>query len=268
MKTTYTNEQLQEAIDEACKDTQAAHPEASDSIALSPYFLPVSWNEEQAARLTLARAFIDNLPSTEKPDPYAELKKAHAEGKVIQYNCNSDAKPDWEDIDDPQFGDGPECYRIKPEPETFQAHGKTWTRHTPGDPMPCDGERIVQTLMKGFAFGGLGKASDFRWSLTKLNTDIRGWRYDDEPQPEQSANAKAYDEFQEELEAVWNGEPWTPQVGDVVRLKSGGPLMTVARLAEDDPSAVLCEWFDRSNRYDAGHITIACLEPATKEDAR
>jgi len=61
---------------------------------------------------------------------------------------------------------------------------------------------------------------------------------------------------------------WTPQVGDVVRLKSGGPLMTVARLAEDDPSAVLCEWFDKSNRYDAGHITIACLKPSTKEDAR
>lgn len=24
------------------------------------------------------------------------------------------------------------------QPATFEAHGQTWTRHTPGDPMPCD----------------------------------------------------------------------------------------------------------------------------------
>lgn len=50
-----------------------------------------------------------------KPDPYAELKKAHAEGKVIQIlnaqNRYVDADPTWHSP--------PEAYRIKPEP-TFQ----------------------------------------------------------------------------------------------------------------------------------------------------
>lgn len=50
-----------------------------------------------------------------QPDPYAELKKAHAEGKVIQIlnaqNRYVDADPTWHSP--------PEAYRIKPEP-TFQ----------------------------------------------------------------------------------------------------------------------------------------------------
>jgi uncharacterized protein YodC (DUF2158 family) len=184
----------------------------------------------------------------QEPDPYAELKKAHAEGKVIQLKPLD--RP-WEDLEDPDFAAPISCYRIKPEPETFQAHGKAWTRHTPGDPMPCDGERMVYVLTpKTGESEEPYKASMYSWTAKDYYWwgEIIGWRYADEP-------------------SVTSPE-WTPQVGDVVRLKSGGPLMTVARLAEADPSAVLCEWFDRSNRYDAGHITIACLEPATKEDAR
>jgi uncharacterized protein YodC (DUF2158 family) len=185
MKTTYTNEQLQEAIDVAFHESSG----------------------DDGFWLGIARAFLDNLPKIHTP---AE----------------------------------------KPEPETFEAHGKTWTRYTPGDPMPCDGEAMVEVCIgEDLRKRPADKAINWNWEKW---TPVRGWRYADETLVTKS------DSLPE----------WTPQVGDVVRLKSGGPLMTVARLAEDDPSAVLCEWFDRSNRYDAGHITIACLKPSTKEDAR
>lgn len=57
---------------------------------------------------------------------------------------------------------------------------------------------------------------------------------------------------------------WTPQVGDVVTLKSGGPNMTVVKLAdtESDLSAFLCEWFSAAGEYDAGVIYLTSLQPA------
>lgn len=65
------------------------------------------------------RAFADQLDATsevEKPDPYAELKAAHAAGKVIQIldtqNRYVDADPTWQSP--------PERYRIKPEEPAFQ----------------------------------------------------------------------------------------------------------------------------------------------------
>jgi hypothetical protein len=45
--------------------------------------------------------------------------------------------------------------------------------------------------------------------------------------PAPLGNAKAHAEFQAELESVWNGDSWTPKVGDVVRLTSGGDALTV-----------------------------------------
>jgi hypothetical protein len=54
----------------------------------------------------------------EKPDPYAELKKAHAEGKVLQVNVGTTNKPEWEDWDSktsPEFGASLCDYRIKPD---------------------------------------------------------------------------------------------------------------------------------------------------------
>jgi hypothetical protein len=35
----------------------------------------------------------------------------------------------------------------KEAPVTFQAHGKIWTRHTPGDPRPCDGHKVIEWLL-------------------------------------------------------------------------------------------------------------------------
>ena len=202
MKTTYTNEQLQEAIDEACKDALAAHPEADDALALNPYFFPSSWEEEKTARLTLARAFLDNLPEPQPPDE-------------------------------------------KPELKTFEAHGKTWTRHTPGDPMPCDGEAMVEVCIgEDLRKRPADKASNWNWEKW---TTVRGWRYADEPLVTKSDSSPE----------------WTPQVGDVVRLKSGGPLMTVM---QEIGYKFLCA-YDSFGEVKTVSISTACLELATKEDA-
>jgi uncharacterized protein YodC (DUF2158 family) len=116
--------------------------------------------------------------------------------------------------------------------------------------MPCDGERKVyiltsktgesKTPYKAFTYAWTVKDSDW-WG------EIIGWRYADEP-------------------LVTKSE-WTPQVGDVVRLKSGGPLMTIRVIDKDDPADSWCHWFD-GNRSCLELFPTACLEPATKEDAR
>lgn len=67
---------------------------------------------ETAAQLRLAADWIEKNMS-EKTDPYAELKKAHAEGKVIEFKPKAgnflwvaDPFPEWADHMD---------YRIKPD---------------------------------------------------------------------------------------------------------------------------------------------------------
>lgn len=47
-------------------------------------------------------------------DPFAELKEAHRNGKVIQFKHHTDG---WMDLKDPKFNDTFSLYRIKPEEE-------------------------------------------------------------------------------------------------------------------------------------------------------
>lgn len=55
-----------------------------------------------------------------KPDPYAELKKAHAEGKVIQCITIDGEWVDCTSLNPPRWNVLPENYRIKPEAPPFQ----------------------------------------------------------------------------------------------------------------------------------------------------
>jgi len=54
-------------------------------------------------------------------------------------------------------------------------------------------------------------------------------------------------------------------VGDTVRLKSGGPTMTMIELGEiDDPNPyVHCSWFKSSNEVTSQGFPVAALELAT-----
>ena len=191
MKTTYTDKELQAAIDAAFP----AGNKPRGAQALDTYVNQESWPREALCRLSIAKAFLEKL----------------------------EAKPD-----------------------TFEVHGKTWTRHTPGDAMPCDGNELIHCFVGGDldrrSFGTtLIKALHLRWTAVNPESDIIGWRYaDEQPAPETSA--------------------WTPAVGDVVRLKSGGPKMTVALLKE---TLCKCQWF-RGDAADLETFEIATLQPVTE----
>lgn len=63
-----------------------------------------------AAQLRLAAEWIEKTMS-EQPDPYAELKKAHAEGKVLQGYIRGH----WIDCPHPTWKYPLDTYRIKPD---------------------------------------------------------------------------------------------------------------------------------------------------------
>ncbi len=70
------------------------------------------------------------------------------------------------------------------KPNTFEAHGKTWTRHTPGDPMPCEKEaRVCVIYDPDDRFGGYLPARCFDWLNGSGYTPIIGWRYADDEKP-------------------------------------------------------------------------------------
>jgi uncharacterized protein YodC (DUF2158 family) len=61
------------------------------------------------------------------------------------------------------------------------------------------------------------------------------------------------------------------KVGEVVKLKSGGPLMTVTAIStsEDRPPSFNCSWFDKDNREQVGSFPAdAITRPAPKEPGK
>jgi hypothetical protein len=80
------------------------------------------WTTATKHRAMQDTHYIDTRLSepSEKPDPYAELKAAHAAGKMIQINCCTVEHPNWIDLPSPAFFGKPHEYRIKPETETFE----------------------------------------------------------------------------------------------------------------------------------------------------
>jgi hypothetical protein len=85
-----------------------------------------------------------------------------------------------------------EC-RIIPQkkprkPKTFTAHGLTWIPHTPGDPMPCDGERKVRILWRKEKDGdsyqrAINPAKEYEWEASDARAhkvyETVGWNYAD-----------------------------------------------------------------------------------------
>lgn len=74
----------------------------------------------------------------------------------------------------------------KPAPETFEAHGLTWFKHTPGDPMPCDGTSAINCLFGGRSSNDdpteLHTAGERHWGVENRRCyPIVAWRYADAP---------------------------------------------------------------------------------------
>lgn len=86
----------------------------------------------------------------------------------------------------------------KLEPETFEARGHTWTRHTPGDPCPVPEGAMVHVLwrceMEGSEIGfASGRPTDWIWSKIDRGSDaeVVGWRYAEKPPPEVKVGERA-----------------------------------------------------------------------------
>lgn len=63
------------------------------------------------------------------------------------------------------------------KPEPFTAHGLEWIPHTPGDPMPCDGEKRVRALLRNGSYGQV-KATEWHWGkLNRKKAELIGWNY-------------------------------------------------------------------------------------------
>ena len=73
--------------------------------------------------------------------------------------------------------------------ETFEAHGHTWTKHTPGDPMPCDGNTPVEVFLRlalssSEYLRATLPAKLWNWGRIDYEGDeIIGWRYAGMPAP-------------------------------------------------------------------------------------
>jgi hypothetical protein len=57
-------------------------------------------------------------------------------------------------------------------PLTFTHAGHEWTYHRPGDPMPCDGEALIEAVYGEHEDSR--KAEDYNWDA---RTNVFGWRY-------------------------------------------------------------------------------------------
>jgi len=237
MKTPHTDEQIQTAINAACEEINKQHNKIlTGCFAIDEIVFPKAWAKEKPCRLGLAKAFLEKLEA----DPFADLKKAHAEGRVIQaLICGT-----WGQVSAPTWDYPRNTYRIKPEPETFEAHGKTWTKHITGTTPDIDGNALVIVLTVNDFMPDPLRAANWNWE----GGSIIGWRYADALQtnPDQTQVA------------------WTPAVGDVVRLKSGGPMMTIRQYDKEDPADVWCHWFNDAKSCGEAFPT-ACL---VKEDAQ
>ena len=78
------------------------------------------WWSNNAKDWTLCKAPSFNMAMYVQNDEYADLRKAQADGKIIQQSGNKSCKT-WDDIKyKPSFNRNPEVYRIKPDEPEFK----------------------------------------------------------------------------------------------------------------------------------------------------
>jgi len=91
----------------------------------------------------------------------------------------------------------------------------------------------------------------------------RTWLHDDGTQVDPQPDPPSDETKQFEQPDPPPDEPKPFQPGDVVQLKSGGPLMTVIELVQfKDISLVNCGWFIGSGEFKAGQFRLATIKAA------
>lgn len=158
-----------------------------------------------------------------------------------------------------------------PQASTFTGHdGKTYNRHTPGNPCPVD-KNVDIVILDRLQKVWTTKDCPDSWWTAEYSNPIIGWRYADEPAQEKAVcdrcggtGWKYEDEVVGHLRCSAGcqipAQPWTPAPGDVVRIKSGGPEMTVLSINGD--TALVVFFYDVHDGIRRGDIPVLALTPA------
>jgi len=199
----YTDDQIQTAID-------AAFPQAGPSYLANLDTSPDtrSWPEEAPNRLAIARAFLAALP---KPEP------AQVNAEPMESWANADNAKAFQEFQ----------AEIEAVWEGKPTDGPPWIPHD-GGPCPLKTEEVEEWELR-FRDGDIrrdpGNPKAWTWRHRKETGDIIAyrvlkWKPGYGPQAAQYHMPK----LPNPLVPLW-----TPKPGDVVRLKSGGPAMTIER---------------------------------------
>lgn len=166
------------SYDEICLDKSASPLERETALLRE-------WKDTLIKARTLetqrdeARAEVERLHAIiKKRSQFAEFhvrKAAEAEAEVERL---SKLIPVYKQMDWPDSA----IQGLPTSPEIFEAHGREWYRHTPGDKMPCDGEMIVCAILgdeikddtPAYILKLSRPAKDWDWS--EDSNDLIGWR--------------------------------------------------------------------------------------------
>ena len=163
----------------------------------------------------------------------------------------------------------------EPEQTKPADDGPPWIPHD-GGPCPLKDSEVEEWEFDMRLDGispGVCPPRAYRWEHTQNSDDIIAYRVikwrpghgpqpaskADEPAPAKPGHGWPYDDLLKSMDRPTPAQPWTPKPGDVVRLKSGGPRMTVCGSEETDCSYVA--WFVDGQLYE-DCLPNECLIPA------
>lgn len=134
-----------------------------------------SWRADAPAREAFVKAVLDAVGYKFPVDPEREAFDAWV------------TTAGWDLRDSPfeAWKAGRAARDKQATPETFEAHGLTWFKHTPGDPCPCDRKALVQLFwdsdFDNDSSGVTERAADWDWECEDRGMRVVGWRYADAP---------------------------------------------------------------------------------------
>lgn len=215
MKHTFDETTMQAAIDAACEALGKGDFRPTAGL-LDTVPGCHDWSQETSARLHLLKTALDHLP---EPPP-AEIPWTPWNGGECPVEKGT--------LIDVRYRDGKERNNLRAL--ALEIGRDASVCYWENDGMAEDIIAYRVTKWKE----GFGPDADY-------SNPFIGWRYADEPSGKSTSDATI--------------TPWTPAVGDVVTLKSGGPKMTVNSLKD----GALCNYFDNDGRLHASYFPASTL---------
>ena len=160
----------------------------------------------------------------------------------------------------------PACFFTTTRPLVFNHAGKTWTWHRPGDPMPCDGERMVHILTRDNDFSEEPcKAEDYEWNQIEGSgrfAEIIGWRYA-EPQTKTVPLGREDVTPLTRLRVKVRGENHTAWITPLSAAEDGVVIATPRQVVKVSWESLLAD-YERNESLATGRWNPDAWEPCSK----